>query len=237
MPALFLPDLSQKPALLLFSGGQDSTTCLYWALQTFGRVEALAFDYGQRHAVEIEQARVIAQMAGIPLHVLPLTGLLGNSALTDGSRPIDQAHPQAPHLPGSFVPGRNLLFLSIAGSFAYGRGICDLVTGTCQTDFSGYPDCRRVFLESLEVSLSLALDTDLRIHSPLMYLDKADTFRLAETLGVLEIILEHTHTDYNGDRTTRHPWGYGRLDNEASRLRAKGWEEFQRRYPLKPSGS
>src|SRR5690606_2364376 len=124
------------------------------------------------------------------------------------SQDINANHPQDSSLPASFVPGRNLLFLSIAGSFAYSRNIADLVTGVCQTDFSGYPDCRRVFIESLETTLSLALaPRDFRIHTPLMYLDKADTFKLADDLGVLELILEETHTDYHGDRSIRHEWG------------------------------
>lgn len=218
-------------AVVLFSGGQDSTTCLYWAKSRFDRVEALAFDYGQRHQVELSQAQTIARIAGVPLTQLPLTGLLGNSALLDPNADLNQAHTLNSAVPASFVPGRNLLFLVVAASFAHNRGIFDLVTGTCQTDYSGYPDCRRVFLESLETTLSLAMaPRDFRVHSPLMYLDKADTFRLAETLGCLDVVLEHSHTDYNGDRSERHPWGYGKLDNEASRLRAKGYAEYLTRY-------
>jgi 7-cyano-7-deazaguanine synthase len=217
-------------ALVLFSGGQDSTTCLYWALSRFTEVEALGFDYGQRHKVELEQAALIAEMAGVPFHIMDVKGLLGNSSLIEVDKAVDEPHPQATALPSTFVPGRNLLFLSIAASFAFGKDCFDLVTGTCQTDFSGYPDCRRVFIDSLQTTLTLAMDKDFRVHTPLMYLDKADTFRLAEDLGVLDVILEHTHTDYNGDRSERHPWGYGRLDNDASRLRARGWEEFQKRY-------
>lgn len=221
-----------KRAVVLFSGGQDSTTCLYWAKQQFDEVRALAFDYGQRHAVELQQARLIAQMADVSFDVLDLKGLLGgNSALTNADRPVDGTHPSDSSLPATFVPGRNLLFLSLAAAYAYNREIFDLVAGVCQTDFSGYPDCRRVFVESMETTVSLAMaPKDFRIHTPLMYLDKADTFKLADDLGVLDVILEHTHTDYNGDRSQRNEWGYGRLDNEASRLRARGWEEFKRRY-------
>lgn len=218
-------------AVVLFSGGQDSTTCLYWAKARFHDVLALGFDYGQRHRVELEQAERIAAMAETPFTILDLRGLLGDSALTDPARSLEGGHPRDASLPASFVPGRNLLFLSLAASFAYSKEVGDLVTGVCQTDFSGYPDCRRVFIESLEATLSLAMaPRDFRIHTPLMYLDKAETFRLAEELGVLELVLEHTHTDYNGDRSERHEWGYGRLDNEASRLRARGWEEYKRRY-------
>ena len=222
-------------ALVLFSGGQDSTTCLHWALQRFGAVRSLGFDYGQSHRIELEQATKIAEMADVPFDVFDLKGLLGDSALTDPERPMDAAHHLEASLPASFVPGRNLLFLSIAGSYAYRHETFDLVTGVCQTDFSGYPDCRRVFVESLETTLSLAMaPRDFRIHTPLMYLDKADTFKLADDLGILDLVLEHTHTDYHGDRSQRHPWGYGRLDNEASRIRARGWEEYLCRYRPTP---
>ena len=217
-------------ALVLFSGGQDSTTCLFWAKERFDPVEAIGFDYGQRHAVELQQAQSIAGTAGVRFDVLDLRGLLGSSALVDRDQPVDAKHPLAMHLPATFVPGRNLLFLSIAASVAYGRGITDLVGGMCETDFSGYPDCRRAFVDSLEATLHLALESPVRVHTPLMTLDKADTFKLAEDLGILELVIEETHTDYNGDRTERHPWGYGRLDNDASRLRAKGWAEFCSRY-------
>jgi 7-cyano-7-deazaguanine synthase len=216
--------------LVLFSGGQDSTTCLYWAKARFDRVEALAFDYGQRHRIELRQAEIIAKLAEIPLAVVNLQGLLGDSELLGGGD-VNGPHPGDPNLPASFVPGRNLLFLTLAAARAYTLGIGDLVAGMCQTDYSGYPDCRRVFAESLETTLSLALaPRDFRIHTPLMYLDKADTFRMAEELGVLDVVLEHTHTDYHGDRTHRHPWGFGNLDNEASRLRARGYEQFLQRY-------
>jgi 7-cyano-7-deazaguanine synthase len=220
-----------RGAVVLFSGGQDSTTCLYWAIRQFSPVEALGFDYGQRHRVELEQAAKIAGMAGVRLHVVKLGGVLGDSALTDFDRNIDARHPKDAGLPATFVPGRNLLFLSVAASFAYSRDIFDLVAGMSQTDYSGYPDCRRAFIDSLEMTLSLAMaPKSFRIHTPLMYLDKADTFKLAQDLGVLDIVLEYSHTDYYGDRSERHPWGYGKLDNEASRLRARGWHEFLRRY-------
>jgi 7-cyano-7-deazaguanine synthase len=218
-------------AIVLFSGGQDSTTSLFWAKQKFAEVEALAFDYGQRHKVELVQAEKIAKLAKVSLTTLSLQGLLGDSALTDSSRDVDATHRGNASLPASFVPGRNLLFLSIAGSFAYSRDCSDLVAGMCQTDFSGYPDCRRIFIDSMEQSLSLAMaPRSFRIHTPIMEIDKADTFKLAADLGILELVLEETHTDYNGDRTERHEWGYGRLDNAASRLRAAGWEEYKRRY-------
>ena len=216
-------------ALVLFSGGQDSTTCLFWALARWEGVRAVAFDYGQRHAVEIEQARAIAEDAGVPFEVVPLDGALGGSALTDGGE-TDAPHPLAPDLPASFVPGRNALFLTLAASRAYLTETRDLVTGVCQTDYSGYPDCRLDFIHAQERALSLALDAPLRIHTPLMHLTKAETWKLAADLGtvrgmdVLETVRARSHTDYHGDRTPNE-WGAGRLDNPASVLRAKGWEE------------
>ncbi|MEM1115695.1 MAG: 7-cyano-7-deazaguanine synthase QueC [Bacteroidota bacterium] len=225
-------------ALVLFSGGQDSTTCLFWALAPpplgggFDRVEAVAFDYGQRHAVEIGQARKIAEAAGVPLTVRSLDGLLGGSALLAAeAADTNAAHALAPDLPASFVPGRNALFLTAAASAAFTRGIHHLVGGMCQTDYSGYPDCRLAFVESQARTLSLALDTEVAIHTPLMHLTKAETWKLARDLGtvrgldVLETVREMSHTDYHGDRTTRNAWGYGRLDNPASVLRAEGYAE------------
>ncbi|HIG75391.1 MAG TPA: 7-cyano-7-deazaguanine synthase QueC [Bacteroidetes bacterium] len=223
-------------ALVLFSGGQDSTTSLFWALSPegggFDHVEALAFEYGQRHAVEIAQARQIAEAAGVPFHVADLSGLLGGSALlAEESGDTNAEHALAPGLPASFVPGRNALFLAAAASRAFLTETRDLVTGVCQTDYSGYPDCRLDFIQAQERALALALDAPLRIHTPLMHLTKAETWKLAKDLGtvrgldVLETVREMSHTDYYGDRTTRHEWGYGRLDNPASVLRAKGWEE------------
>ena len=218
-------------ALVLFSGGQDSTTCLFWAKERFAEVYALGFDYGQKHRVEIEQATVIAEKANVPYTLLGVEGLLEGSALTEHDKDMNAAHAQAPDLPASFVPGRNALFLTMASSFAYTRGIHDLVGGMCQTDYSGYPDCRRVFIDSMQTALSLALDEDLRIHTPLMYLTKAETWKLAADLGtiagcnVLEVVRTDSHTDYNGDRSQLNEWGYGKLDNPASELRAKGYRE------------
>lgn len=222
------PDSS---ALVLFSGGQDSTTCLFWALSRFVRVQALGFDYGQKHAVETEQARKIAGAAGVPFEVIEMQGVLSGSALTEHEKDVSAQHERNEDLPASFVPGRNALFLSTAASYAYNRGIHDLVGGMCQTDYSGYPDCRRVFIDSMQTSLSLAMDEDLRIHTPLMYLTKAETWKMAADLGtvagqdVLETVRVQSHTDYNGDRSELHEWGYGQLDNPASKLRAKGYRE------------
>ena len=234
--------MSHRSALVLFSGGQDSTTCLFWALAPaprgggFAEVRALAFDYGQRHAVEIAQARRIARLADVPFEVLSLDGLLGGSALlADEAGDTTAPHRLAPDLPASFVPGRNALFLTAAASRAFGLGITDLVGGMCQTDYSGYPDCRLDFVASQARTLSLALDADVTIHTPLMALTKAETWKLAADLGtvrgvsVLETVREHSHTDYHGDRSERHAWGYGRLDNPASVLRAKGYAEAEAR--------
>ena len=221
-------------ALVLFSGGQDSTTCLFWALSPegggFETVRALGFDYGQRHGVELSQAAAIAQAAGVPYRVLDLRGLLGGSALV-GDGDVNAAHALAPDLPASFVPGRNALFLSIAAAQAFLDGTHDLIGGMCETDYSGYPDCRRDFVDAQARASSLALGADVRIHTPLMALSKAETWKLARDLGtvrgldVLETVREMSHTDYHGDRSERHDWGYGRLDNPASVLRAQGYAE------------
>jgi 7-cyano-7-deazaguanine synthase len=239
MPTFDRPHLDaplvERPALVLFSGGQDSTTCLFWALSRFTHVEAMGFRYGQRHAVELEQARQIAEAAGVAYHLLDLTGLLSGSALTEHEKAVDAPHERDPDLPASFVPGRNALFLTAAASFGYTRGALDLVGGMCETDYSGYPDCRIGFVLAQQRALALALDAELRIHTPLMYLTKAETWRLARDLGtvagldVLETVREMSHTDYHGDRSERHPWGYGRLDNAASVLRARGYEEALQR--------
>ncbi len=223
--------MPEKPssAVVLLSGGQDSTTCLYWALQKFEDVHAVGFDYGQRHRVELEQARKIAELAGVPYTVYNLQGLLEGSALVEPEKDISAPHERAAHLPASFVPGRNALFLTVAAGYAFNHGIHDLVGGMCQTDYSGYPDCRRDFIDAMEKSLSLALDWPIRIHTPLMYLTKAETWKMAADLGILDIIREYTHTDYHGDRSTWNEWGYGRLDNPASILRAKGYEEAKAR--------
>jgi len=220
-----------ETAVVLFSGGQDSTTCLFWALTRFDTVRALGFDYGQKHAVETEQARKIAETAGVPFDVVDLQGTMSGSALTEHEKDISAAHERNDDLPASFVPGRNALFLSVAASYAYTRGITDLVGGMCQTDYSGYPDCRRVFIDAMQTSLSLATDEDLRIHTPLMYRTKAETWKMAADLGVvagcdvLETVRVMSHTDYNGDRSHLNEWGYGMLDNPASKLRAEGWRE------------
>lgn len=220
---------TDKKAIVLLSGGQDSATCLFWALKNFAEAEAVGFDYGQKHLAELDQARKIAKRAGVTFNVLDIGGLLFGSSLTDHAKNHNDAHEINADLPNSFTAGRNALFLTIAASLAHGKRIGDIVTGTCQTDFSGYPDCRRIFIESQQNTLSLALDSDVRIHTPLMYLTKAETWRLAaelsdENFDVVEIVRKVTMTDYNGDKTMNE-WGMGKLDNPASQLRAKGYFE------------
>jgi 7-cyano-7-deazaguanine synthase len=225
-------------ALVLFSGGQDSTTCLAWALDRFDRVETVGFEYGQRHIVEMAARPMIlkAIRERIPEwrgklgedFVLPLDVLkaIGGSALTDGMK-IEMG---ASGLPTTFVPARNVLFLSAAAALGYRRDCRDLVGGMCETDFSGYPDCRDETVQSVARSLTLALDRPVVVHTPLMWLDKAATWRLAEELGgmpLLDLILEETVTCYEGDHTHRHVWGYGCGVCPACDLRAKGYAKYR----------
>ncbi|MDH4459457.1 MAG: 7-cyano-7-deazaguanine synthase QueC [Nevskia sp.] len=231
-----------RRALVLFSGGQDSATCLAWALDRFDHVETIGFDYGQRHAVELQcRTRLMAELRstfphwGARLgedHVLDL-GLLGQ--LSDTA--LTQAKAIAFHdsgLPNTFVPGRNLLFLTFASVVAYRRELSVLVGGMCETDFSGYPDCRDNTLKALQVALSLGMDIPLVIEAPLMWFDKAETWRLARDLGhdpLVDLITEATHTCYMGDRTQRHEWGYGCGLCPACNLRAKGHAAFRASLP------
>lgn len=222
-----------RTALVLFSGGQDSTTCLAWALDRYARVETLAFDYGQRHRIELDCRLTVraeirrrfpdwADRLGDD-HLLDLSVLaqVGDSALT-AERGIEM---QANGLPNTFVPGRNLLFLTLAGALAYRRGASVLVGGMCETDYSGYPDCRDNTLKALQVALSLGLAAPMTLETPLMFLTKAQTWTLAEDLGgaaLVELLVEHSHTCYLGERGQRHPWGYGCGHCPACALRAAG---------------
>jgi 7-cyano-7-deazaguanine synthase len=222
-----------RTALVLFSGGQDSTTCLAWALERYARVETLAFDYGQRHRIELDCRLTLraelrrrfpdwADRLGED-HLLDLSvlGQVGDSALT-----VDRAiEMQVNGLPNTFVPGRNLLFLTLAGALAYRRGASVLVGGMCETDYSGYPDCRDNTLKALQVALSLGLAVPMTLETPLMFLTKAQTWSLAEDLGgaaLVELLVEHSHTCYLGERGQRHPWGYGCGHCPACDLRAAG---------------
>ncbi|MBT9597856.1 MAG: 7-cyano-7-deazaguanine synthase QueC [Vitreoscilla sp.] len=227
-------------ALVLFSGGQDSTVCLAWALSRFERVETLGFDYGQRHRVELDCRPVVrrelaaldpgwaARLGDDHLLDLALLGQIADTALTR-EREIAL---QADGLPNTFVPGRNLLFLTFAAALAYRRGLPVLVGGMCETDYSGYPDCRDNTLKAMQVALSLGLDTPLTVETPLMFLDKADTWALADALGgaaLNELVAEHTHTCYLGERGLRHAWGYGCGTCPACTLRAAGHAAWQAR--------
>ncbi|MDG2341964.1 MAG: 7-cyano-7-deazaguanine synthase QueC [Cytophagales bacterium] len=209
-------------ALILLSGGQDSTTCLYWAKQKFDSIEAVGFNYGQRHLIELDFAKKTCDKEDIFLDIISLKKILSNSALTNEKEDFNKNHPSNPNLPNSFVPGRNLLFLSIATSIAYNKGIENIVIGVCETDFSGYPDCREDFIKSMEKSIYLATEKSIEIHTPLMKLDKAQTWKLAKELGCLDTIIKSTMTDYNGSKN-KNEWGLGNLDNPASILRHKGY--------------
>ena len=230
--------MNANSALVLFSGGQDSTTCLAWALARFALVETVGFDYGQRHRTELEaRPQVLAALrAGFPDwadrlgddHVLSLDVLkqIGGSALTDAVK-IEMG---SNGLPTTFVPGRNVMFLAAAAALGYRRGIADLVGGMCETDFSGYPDCRDKTVTATADALSLALDRRVTIHTPLMWIDKAATWTLAEELGgikLVDLIREKTVTCYEGDRTRRHDWGFGCGICPACDLRAKGYAKYK----------
>jgi 7-cyano-7-deazaguanine synthase len=229
--------MTAQSALVLFSGGQDSTTCLAWALGRFARVETVGFDYGQRHRVELEvRPRILAairqrfgdwadRLGDDHLLNLDLLKQIGGSALTDATA-IEMGRDG---LPTSFVPGRNVLFLTAAAALGYRRGIADLVGGMCETDYSGYPDCRQKTIAATAEALSLALARAIRVHTPLMHIDKAATWALAEELGgraLVDLIVEETVTCYEGDREHRHDWGYGCGACPACELRAKGFRQY-----------
>ena len=205
-------------SLVVLSGGQDSTTCLYWALNEWGQgeVEAVSFDYGQRHRIELECAAIISRRVGVPHTVLPIDTfriLAGSVLVGEGS--VNGQDVTNPHLPASFVPGRNLIFLTFAATLAYQRQIHHIVTGVTQTDYSGYPDCRKNTLDALEETLRLGMEWDIKVHTPLMFLTKADTVHLAVSLGALEALAD-SHTCYEGRRP---PCGVC----PACRLRAQGF--------------
>ena len=229
---------SHTKAIVLFSGGQDSTVCLAHALSKYEHVETVGFDYGQRHAVELTcRAAIRSKMKALSpdwAHRLGEDQLLdasvlkalGETAMThDTEIAITEAG-----LPNTFVPGRNLMFLTLAGALAYRRGAGVLVGGMCETDYSGYPDCRRETLDSQATTLSLGMEHSLEIETPLMYIDKAATWALAYKLGgdtFIDLIIEETHTCYKGDRTHRHEWGYGCGECPACELRARGWNKWK----------
>jgi 7-cyano-7-deazaguanine synthase len=223
------------PALVLFSAGQDSATCLAWALKRFDRVETIGFFYGQRHAVEMEQREILRSRLRAWSgngHLLDdcVVDLSGYGALAESALTADRAIEMVEGgLPTTFVPGRNLVFLAVAAAHAYRRGIDTLVGGMCETDFSGYPDCRRETLDAMQRALQLGFERPLSIETPLMYLTKAQTWALAHELGgdtLVDLIVEHSHTCYEGDRQHRHEWGYGCGKCPACDLRANGWQAW-----------
>ncbi len=231
---------AHRRALVLFSGGQDSTTCLAWALARYGHVETIGFDYGQRHRVELDCRATLrrrlaelhpdwaARLGDDHLLNVDVLGQLGASAMTD-----DMAITmQDDGLPNTFVPGRNLLFFTLAAALAYRRGLDVLVGGMSQTDYSGYPDCRDNTLKALQVALSLGVDRPLVLETPLMWLDKADTWELARQLGgmaLVDLICKETHSCYLNDRSTLHAWGYGCGECPACTLRAQGHQQWKAR--------
>jgi 7-cyano-7-deazaguanine synthase len=225
-------------ALVLFSGGQDSTVCLAWALDRYTRVETIGFDYGQRHGIELEcRQRVRNEIARRfpdwaprlgPDHVIDISsfGAIGDTALTSGA----EIEMLASGLPSTFVPGRNLVFFTYAAALGYRRGLARLVGGMCETDYSGYPDCRDATLRALQEAIRLGTEIPFSIETPLMWLTKAETWALADELGgeaLVDLVIEQTHTCYRGERGLRHEWGYGCGTCPACELRAKGFAEWQ----------
>ena len=218
----------QNTALVVLSGGQDSTTCLYWAIERFGAeaVDTVTFDYGQRHRIELDCARRVAEFAGVDNVILPIDtfAALGGDALTDPAIDVEPGVDEASGLPNTFVPGRNLVFLTFAAAYAWQKGIGHLVTGVAQTDYSGYPDCREGTITALQHTLRLGMESDITIHTPLMNLSKKETVELARDLGALPA-MAHTHTCYNGQRP---PCG----ECPACVLRARGFAEAGEEDPL-----
>lgn len=228
---------TSEGALVLFSGGQDSTTCLAWALARYAHVETIGFDYGQRHAIELAVRPTVLQKMRALNHEwderlgddhmidLSLISKISDTALTQDVEIAMQEN----GLPNTFVPGRNLLFMTVAATVAYRRGLTVLVGGMCETDFSGYPDCRDDTMKALQVALNLGMATKLKVETPLMWIDKAQTWALAENLGgqtLLDLIRKETHTCYLGERGALHDWGYGCGACPACALRARGYENF-----------
>ena len=237
---------TSSSVLVLFSGGQDSTVCLAWALERYATVETLGFDYGQRHRIELTARQAILSRIGAikmgwpdrigadHIVALPELGQISDTALTrEAAIELTSAG-----LPSTFVPGRNLMFLTYAAAIGYRRGIDILIGGMCETDYSGYPDCRHATLQTLARALSLGIDRPTEIITPLMYVDKAATWNMADAIGgrdFIDLIVEHTHTCYLGQRSVRHPWGYGCGTCPACELRARGWLAFHDNLKLSPS--
>lgn len=219
-------------ALVVFSGGQDSTTCLGWAKNRYKYVESITFDYGQKHNIELEQAKKIANRLDISNYTVKLDifSQLADSALlnVNSNQNINASHHAKPNLPASFVPNRNALFFTIAHAYAQKQGLKHIVTGINQTDYSGYPDCRIEFIQSLEKTLNIGSESNILFKYPLIYLTKAETFSLAKKEGILDIVLKESHTCYNGEHSTYHEWGYGCNNCPACLLRKQGWIEYKK---------
>ncbi len=239
---------NRKSALVLFSGGQDSTTCLAWALTRYEIVETIGFDYGQRHAVELEcRLRILKsirekfpewrdKLGEDRVLSLGVLGEIGDTAMTHDLEIVIAEN----GLPTSFVPGRNLMFLTVAGAVAYRRGITSLVGGMCETDYSGYPDCRDDTVKAMQQALRLGMDAYFTVETPLMWTNKARTWKIAQELGgqaLVDIVTEETHTCYLGDRTQRHDWGYGCGTCPACELRLHGFAHFMGRKPGGPASA
>lgn len=233
--------IDTRSALVLFSGGQDSTTCLAWALDRFMHVETIAFDYRQRHRIELDQRLTV--LAELRRHFPEWAARLGDDhfidmgalgQISETSLTRETAFQmEQDGLPNTFVPGRNLLFFTFAAAVAWRRGIRHLVGGMCETDYSGYPDCRDNTIKSLQVALNLGMDRSFALQTPLMWLDKAETWSLARELGgepLIEILLEHTHTCYRNERGPRHDWGHGCGDCPACALRERGFENWRKQW-------
>ncbi|MXQ13897.1 7-cyano-7-deazaguanine synthase QueC [Microvirga makkahensis] len=236
---------ADSSALVVFSGGQDSTTCLAWALSRYERVETIGFSYGQRHAIEMDCREPIRQaLASLsplwasrlgPDRVIPLD-VLGEVSVSALTADLPVTDSRADGLPATFVPGRNLVFLTFAAIVAFQRGLKRVVTGVCETDFSGYPDCRDDTIKALQTALNLGMNARLVLETPLMWIDKAETWALAQSIGgdaLVDLIVQETHTCYNGDRDIRHDWGFGCDRCDACRLRAAGWQRYLRHRKLK----
>jgi len=217
----------KESTLVVLSGGQDSITCLGLAIKTYEKVYAISFNYGQTHSIELECAAKVCKKHNIEHTIIDISFLskMVTSGLTS-DLDVNTPHPRLTNLPASFVPSRNALFLTIAHGLAQELEISNIITGVCQTDYSGYPDCRVTFINALELALNLGYQSEITIETPLMYLTKAETFALAQKVDFLETVLNDSHTCYNGDHTTLNGWGYGCGECAACKLRKAGWEEY-----------
>lgn len=224
-------DYFREHCLVIFSGGQDSTTTAAWAKENFAKVSLISFDYNQRHKIELSQAKIIANKLNLPLTIVPITffeSLVESALFLDRSDSTSSAHQDNQNLPASFVPNRNALFITLAHAFAQKIHANHLVLGVSEVDYSGYPDCRSEFIQSISQSLNLGAQTKITIHTPLLFMNKAEEFSMAKDLGILDLILEDTHTCYDGNRDAKHSWGYGCGNCPACKLRKDGYEKFLR---------